>query len=224
MKWTLFIQQKVKVAALLLCVMFFVMLTSLLGNTNLARINRAVNTIYNDRLIPASDVYYISTNLHDKKSMLESMLHARNTAVNETTMKKFDKKINTLLTHYEHTYLVQGEARFIHDFKNSYAAYNNAEASVMSLIKAGEFSAAQLVYSNAIKSSHNKNIQVLGELMNIQSHVGKDIIKQSELNASIFSLLSKLQIVVAIVVGILVTRLVMSSRIAQITPEKYTMN
>ncbi|RVU00353.1 hypothetical protein EOD41_12800 [Mucilaginibacter limnophilus] len=225
MKWTLFIQQKMKVAMLLFCVMFFVLLTGILGSKNLNSMNRSVNTIYNDRLIPAADVYYISHHLHNKMALLNDMLGKNNVDVNTVNqLKAIHNKISGLLSDFENTYLVKGETASIANFKHSYSTYNHAEATALGLIKSGEASAARLVYDNELKQAHKGSLKVLDQLINIQSNVGKDIIKQSEFNANVFNLLSKLQIVVAIVIGVLITRLVMSSRIANIPAENYKLN
>ncbi|RYZ99179.1 MAG: hypothetical protein EOP47_17485 [Sphingobacteriaceae bacterium] len=225
MKWTIFIQQKIKVAMLLLCIMFFVILTNLLGSNNLDNINRSVNSIYNDRLIPATDVYYISDYLHKKKSLLDNIVITKGEyqkAVAE--LKDINVKISRLVAHYENTYLVNGEIQFISDFKTTYNAYNTTEAGIIRLIKAGEVSEAQHVLNNDVSRLHHQNIQTLGKLVSIQSNVGRDLIKQSESNANIFSLLSSLQIILAIVIGGMVVRLVMASRLTNAVHEKYTMN
>lgn len=210
---------------LLFCVMFFVLLTGILGSRNLNNINRSVNTIYNDRLIPAADVYYISHNLHNKMAVLNEMLEENNADAQKVNkLEAINKKISGLLSDFEDTYLVKGETVFIDNFKRSYTAYNNAEATALRLIKGGQVSAAQMIYNNDLKDAHNNSLKVLDELINIQSNVGHDIIKESQLNANVFNLLSKLQIAVAIVIGALITRLVMSSRLTTIPAEKYKLN
>ncbi|RCH53746.1 hypothetical protein DJ568_16030 [Mucilaginibacter hurinus] len=225
MKWTLFIQQKMKVAALLLSIMFFVILTNVLGSHNLENINRSANSIYKDRLIPATDVYYISDHLHRKKALLESYLvvEGKNAGiVNE--LKQLNQRITERITHFETTYLVNVEGKFISHFKANNKQYNGAEQEVLHLVKSGNMVQAKAVFDSRVKTSHEKNIATLGKLMNIQSDVGKDLIKDSQFYTSSFNLLSTLQLILAGVIGALIVKLVMAARLTTPQTEKYTMN
>jgi hypothetical protein len=174
MKWTLFIQQKIKIATLLFCVMFFIVITSVLSSKNMDRINESINSIYADRLVPATDVYYISDHLHNKKALLENLLlNAGDCKAAANRLRDINKKINTLVVRFEHTYLVNGESEFISEFKTNHNRYNRNEANAINLISSGNLPAAKQLFNTEIKASHERSINTLGKLISIQSKCGQ---------------------------------------------------
>ncbi|GAA4319949.1 hypothetical protein GCM10023149_18950 [Mucilaginibacter gynuensis] len=225
MKWTLFIQQKTKVAMLLFCIMLFAILTSVIGGRNLDNINYSVKSIYNDRLIPATDLYYISDNLHSKKALLESALNnSENVTATHQQLKYINASISKLITQFEGTYLVKSEPEFIDQLKHNNKLLTVAEASIIRLLAANQHAEAHAVYDQNVLNTHKNSITLLSKLINIQSAVGKDLIKQSAFNASSFNLLSTLQILVSVIIGMLIIKLVIASKLNNTVYKKYNMN
>jgi hypothetical protein len=74
MKWAFAIQRKIRLAIALAVLMLLVILFSLLESYNVSRISKSFNSIYEDRLIPAVDLYSISGHIQTKRNKMVAFL------------------------------------------------------------------------------------------------------------------------------------------------------
>ena len=74
MKWTYQIPQKIKTATLPMGVMVLVIVSNLIARKNITEMNRSVTSIYKDRLIPATNIFYLTENLYRKRLAMEEFL------------------------------------------------------------------------------------------------------------------------------------------------------
>ena len=102
MRWTFFIQQKLKVAALLACIMALIVITNLLGRKSVGDFSRSFSAIYNDRLVPATDIFHLTENLYHKRFLIEDLLFSENTDAHTVADKldEHNRYIANLVTKY----------------------------------------------------------------------------------------------------------------------------
>lgn len=87
MKWSFIIQQKLKAALLLTGLMAVIILTTLLATHNIQGIGRSTTSIYQDRLMPAVGIVYLSENLYSKRLLIEHYLFSEEKIAPETIKK-----------------------------------------------------------------------------------------------------------------------------------------
>jgi hypothetical protein len=113
MKWSFVIQQKLKAAMLLGGIMVLIILATLLSRYNMQGIDRSFSSIYQDRLIPATTIIYLTENLYGKRVSLEKHLFEQDAQSAErvkVVLNHRNQSIDSLIRVFEKTYLVDQEA------------------------------------------------------------------------------------------------------------------
>ncbi len=82
------VKQKSKIAIFLFGVMACTILIRLLEDKSIKEMNNAFISMYNDRLIPATDLFYLAENLYAKRYLLESMIERKSTDSRTEIIKK----------------------------------------------------------------------------------------------------------------------------------------
>lgn len=226
MRWTFVIQQKLKVALLLGLVMCLVVLFNLILQKNISDINRSVNSIYSDRLIPATDIFYLSENLHNRQLAMEQFLFRSEGNYNQlkTQLNKFDDKQLDLIAKYEKTYLVDEESLFLERFKKNISDYAALESKILSLTAANKKAEAVNLYETAGRHSLENTIRQLSDLTTIQSSVGNKLLNDTKGIVATSNFLSNLQLVLAIIIGLMITALIVSSKVINQPQAKFKWN
>lgn len=122
MKFAFSLKNKLKIAFLLFCIMCCTLLIRFLEDKSVEKINESFISMYNDRLVPATDLYFIAENLYYKNEILQETLLG-NGAVHPSTgmvkMNKHNRKIDSVINKYELTLLVKQEKSFLNDLKKA---------------------------------------------------------------------------------------------------------
>jgi hypothetical protein len=227
MKWSYFVEQKLKLALLLSIVMFLIILTNILERKNIGDINHSVESIYQDRLVPATDIFYLTENLYNKRFLLENYLSSGSEdgiAGLEHDLKLHNEKIASLISKYEKTYLVEQELKSLGELKSRIKYYESIEKDILVFLKNSRRDAGIMLYEEQAKPAHNNTIYHLSVLNRIQSSVGGELIKDSKGIVASSNLLSTLQIVLAVITGVIIIILIFSSRIVNQTQKNYHWN
>lgn len=226
MKWTFVIQQKLKVSLLLGFVMLMVVLFNLLLQKNVSDINKSINSIYTDRLIPATDIFYLSKNLHNRQLAMATFLYRDGGDIDklERTLSKYTDNMFELITKYEKTYLVDEESIFLKRFKENITSYIALEKRIITLSKADEKAIALNLYETEGQSSLDATIGQLSDLTTIQSAVGTKLLNDTKGIVSTSNFLSSLQLILAIVIGLMILVLIFSSKIINRPQENFKWN
>ncbi|MBC8053712.1 MAG: MCP four helix bundle domain-containing protein [Sphingobacteriaceae bacterium] len=226
MKWTFVIQQKLKVAVLLGVIMAVVVLVNLVLQKNISDINRSVNSIYNDRLIPATDIFYLSENLHNRQLVIEKFLYRNEHDVKHLrlSLKGYSTKIDQLVSKYEKTYLVDEESVFLNNFKKNIQQYASLEDKMLSLMAQNRQTEGLRLYETEGRIALQNTISQLSDLTTIQSAVGSKLVNDTKGIVATSNFLSDLQIALAVIIGAIITALVVSSKIINQPQAKFKWN
>lgn len=227
MKWTFIIREKFKVALLLASIMLLVGLTTIMQRSNMEDLSRSFSTIYYDRLVPATDIFYLTQNLYNKQLAMEHLLYAETPFQESMTqeLKIHNDSIHRLISKFEETYLVKEELNYLTEFKKRVDHYNKVEASILHALMTNSKSEAQKLYETEGKADLQQTMQFLGKLTKVQSSVGQDILKSSAGIVSSNDLVLTIQIVLAIVIGLLAEGLILSSRMVnRKQDQKFNLN
>lgn len=216
MKWSFVIQQKLKAALLLGGVMGLIIVATLLSRHNMEGIDRSFSSIYQDRLIPATTIIYLTENLYGKRLSLEAhLLSPENESDNDVRLKlaAHNVHIDSLINAFEKTYLVDKEAKSLTAFKREVREYALLEKSVLRLSNEGAVEEGKKLFAGTGAGTFKKTIANLNELASIQSDIGKDLMKESKSDIASFGIISFLQIALAIIIGLMLLVLIQSAAI-----------
>jgi hypothetical protein len=216
MKWSFVIQQKLKAALLLGGVMVIVILGNLLSRNHMRGIDRSFSSIYQDRLIPATTFTYLVENLYGKRLSLEKFLLSQDVQSTEQMARQLrahDQTIDSLIRAFEKTYLVDKEIESLSAFKNRVQEYVLLEKMVVTMHSAGNMDDSKKLFEGAGAETFQSTVARLNELTNIQSDVGRELMKESKSDMAGFSLLSMLQVSLVVVIGLMIMILIQSARI-----------
>ena len=226
MKWTFVIQQKLKIAVLLGAIMCVVVLFNLILQKNISDINNSVNSIYNDRLIPATDIFHLSENLHARQLAMEMFLNRSDRDLHElrAELKRIDGNMFDLIHKYEKTYLVDEESVFLNQFKDNMASYSKIEKQILLLSSQDRKSEGSKLYETEGRAALGNTVSQLSDLTTIQSAVGSKLVDDTRGKITLSNYLSDIQLVLAIVIGAMITALVVSSKIINQPQAKFRWN
>ncbi len=226
MKWAFVIQQKLKAALLLLGIMFLVVLFNIIERHNIEEMNRSVNSIYKDRLLPAADIFHLTDNLYSKRVLMEQYLISESVDVHELqkSLDIHDRNIDELIRQFEKTYLVDKELVFFNQLKADVSAYKRLEQEIISLCAQNLRAEASLLYHQRGQLASSEVIKRLSELTEIQTQVGGELLNNSKGILANSDLLSSLQLILAMGIGVMVVVLVAASKIARQVPGSFNLN
>jgi len=225
MKWAFAIQRKIRLAIALAVLMLLVILFSLLESYNVSRISKSFNSIYEDRLIPAVDLYSISGHIQTKRNKLVSFLFTNNLNSDEirTVLNSENKLLDTLISKYENTYLVKAETNHLQNLKKNLKIFERDELLLINAAMESKEFAINLYLNTTIKL-YDEIDKDLMELTRVQSEIGKELLAESVKSQSSSSFISQLQIIVAIILGLIIMILIITDKQVLIKQEKYKLN
>lgn len=220
-------RQKTKIALFLFCIMVCSILIRILEDKSIKNMGTAFASIYNDRLIPATDLFQLSQYSFGMQQLIEGyVLSEGQKDKNEITAQfvSFQLKTDSLLRKYEKTYLVDNEkgnlialkGKLIEVKKNGVAMIKNSELQTPAQLK--------IQYHDIIKPSFDQITNSLANLTKIQSRVGAELIKESQEIMSGSRIYSSVQLILAITIGILIFSILFTTNIIKIKPTSFNLN
>jgi hypothetical protein len=222
MKFAFSLKNKLKIAFLLFCIMCCTLLIRFLEDKSVEQINESFISMYNDRLVPATDLYFIAENLYYKNEILQETLlgNVVQPAIALVKMNKHNRKIDSVINKYELTLLVKQEKSFLNDLKKALAVQQGLEVKILNIAGAE----GRAIYESMGRNAANQTLTKLSALIKIQSKVGSELIKGSEIFVSGTKIYSTLQVILAIVIGIMIVAIVSASNAVKVQSEKFNLN
>ncbi len=224
MKWAFAIQKKIRLAIALAVLMLCIILFSLFESYNTTRIARSIKSIYDDRLIPAADLYILSDHIQDKRNLLSDhlFLHTGQNNFKEQSAG-IDKNLDSLIGKYQKTYLVAAESAYLARLKQHLQDLKGRERHVDAL-RAKDPEEARRYYTYNMLPVYRALSLDLRKLISVQTEVGKELLDESVRSRSSSEMLSSLQLVISIILGIMIIVLVMTNKQMPVKQENYHLN
>lgn len=191
--WTFSIKNKLTAAALLFTVLCLVMLTNLQEQRMVSNINKAVTSLYEDRVVVGNYILSLSNHIEDILTLLSNNQTNSSSQAIEIQINKINR-INIL---YDKTILTKTEQQNFSEFKilcEEIKLYNN-----------------QQNISQALEST-KKADHILETLSSIQVEEGKSKLDEVLNMTSTSNILSYIELVVLIIIAVLIQILVLSSK------------
>lgn len=227
MRFAYSIKQKAKIAILLFFVMTCSILIRMLEDKSVKNMNESFISLYNDRLIPAMDLFHIVENLYARRNMIENIMYsdAKAQQVNlQENLTAYNSNIDSLMKKYEKTYLVQQEKVHLQDLKKSLQATLKMEQELVRYIYNNQPENAAVIYESKGKTLFAGTTAHLSALIDTQKQVGNEIIEHTERIVSGSKIYSSLQIALAILIGILIVGILFTSNVVNIRNDKFNLN
>lgn len=228
MKFAYSIKQKMKISVLLFCIMACTLLIRFLEDKSVKSMNESFVSMYNDRLIPATYLFYVAENAFLKKSLFERTLYGAEQGFDPSELRRELKirnaSMDSLINKYEKTFLVKQEKDQLYELKKALTAAVEVENKILNVAAEQGMEPARILYNNERAKTSIETIKKLSGLMNIQKQVGEELIKDSAFMVSGSKLYSGLQVALAIVIGILIVGIVFTSNVVKISNDKFNLN
>lgn len=226
MKWAFVIKQKIKIAMLLAGIMLSIISIDVIERKNIQDMNNSVSSIYDDRLVPATDIFYITEKLYKKHILMESFFNEPSGNIKKLKgeLTNYDQEVSHLISKYEKTFLVDQESKSLKEVKSKIADYKVFEAKVIETALTDTKVAGRKLFTKEGKATLEKATKPLSDLTAIQMAVGSELIKNSKGTLAISELLSTLQMALAILIGIIVMILISASDMMNIRKENFNWN
>lgn len=214
MKWSFVIHQKLKAAILLGTIMLFIVAAAVLTKHTIDGINKSFSSIYQDRLLPATTIIYLTENLYAKRLVMEKHLsenRVKNHDEMESLLAYHDHKMDSLIAVFEKSYLVEEERKSLLAFRKYIKAYQGVEKSLLN--ESLHISNSRSLFDGQGQAYFQQSLDAINKLTEIQSSVGTTLLKDSKMDFTGIAVISFLQIALSIIIGIVILILIQSSRI-----------
>lgn len=227
MKFAYSLKQKTKIAILLFLIMACTILIRVLEDRSIKNMEKAFTSLYNDRLVPATDIFYISEKLYAKRFLLEIFVYSDENKLSvsqlNAKLKTYDKEIDTLLAKYEKTYLVTNEKNHLTELKVKLLENKVLEKNILLNANSLDKTSLRKLYDNGEKSFLDMSA-LLTQLTKIQTVVGEQLKEDSQQIVRGTNLYSTVQLLIAIVIGGLIVSILAASNVMNIRNDKFNLN
>lgn len=215
-----------KLIALLSGILVILVLTGLIADYKLSRIHHSFSSIYTDRLIPATEIYFISDHLYEKRLLLDEQISADGLQTQEflASMQRRDDLIDSILVEYEKTYFVNEESRCVKDLKQNLSAYKTSEKEIILLLRDRSYTKARELFDTQSRQEFHQVVERLHYLTRIQSSVGKELMAGSNADFASTSILSYLRAGLSIAIGLIIFFFARASSVTSKVNQKFHLN
>ena len=207
---------------------FFVLLliTEFIEKRSLKSIDQDFSSLYQDRLLPASQMYELSELLHEKRMLFENIKDDAEfiAEVNLKEIKAYNTQIDQVLKDYGKTYLVDREEVYFKDFNDHYKEYMLLENTILKNLQEEDFSTANyLIDKNANHYFRTLNLD-LHNIASMQPEVGEQLMAHYKSSSGLTSLLYYFKIALTILIGVFVLRLLGLEQLLRRPKQKFELN
>ncbi|PKD19552.1 hypothetical protein APR41_02800 [Salegentibacter salinarum] len=222
------IKPKKRKRLILLLSAFFALLliTEIIEKRSLKSIDQDISSLYQDRLLPASQIYELSEILHEKRMLFEDIKDngEYNAAFNLMEIKAYNSQVDQVLKDYGKTYLVEREEVYFQDFQKHYEEYLVLENTILENLKEEDFTTAiYLINKNATDYFKILNVD-LHNIASIQPEIGEQLMAHYKTSSGITSLLYYFKIALTILIGIFVLRLLGLEKLLRQPKQQFELN
>ncbi|WP_318310942.1 MCP four helix bundle domain-containing protein [Flagellimonas crocea] len=180
------IKQRIHAGFVLAAAFLLVLASNRLNNRNFSTVEHGVDSVFEDRLVVQEYIYRLNNLFHKKALFLA------NHTVNEGKIPQYPE-ITTILADFERTDLTREESLYLTSLKENYAELKKLEDDEIS----------NEAVKQEIVSVLNRISGNLDELAEVQLSEGRQLTQQSKRSLGMNQMLSRIEIVFLIIIGIL---------------------
>ncbi|WP_437396117.1 MCP four helix bundle domain-containing protein [Flagellimonas lutimaris] len=185
------IKQRINAGFILAAAFLLVLASNRLNQRNFSTVEQSVNSVFEDRLVVQGYIYRLNNLFHKME------LAFVNNELNESFLTE-SSNIERILSDFEKTELTIKESEYLSDLRDSYVDLQLMEKS---LLAKNELGRAEV--KNEISSKLARINNDLDELSEVQLSEGRQLTQRSQRSLGMNQLLSSLEIVFLVIIGIL---------------------
>ena len=210
MKWTYVIKNKLTAAILLAAVFGISLLINLLEQKRFEDLEDSFSSIYEDRLMAETYLFHLYKNLNKRERLLESVSNSTLSSETLAQIQNFREERTKYLEKYSQTYLTDSEEKMFNELLSILGRTDQLDERISqqrdnSMMREGTW----------LASNHQvteKAFATLSSLSDIQTIEGTLLRAESKKIILGSISLSRLEVVLLIVIGIIIQALVFASR------------
>ncbi|MEC8831501.1 MAG: MCP four helix bundle domain-containing protein [Bacteroidota bacterium] len=180
------IKQRINAGFVLAAAFLLVLASNRLNNRNFSAVEHGVDSVFEDRLVVQEYIYRLNNLFHKKELFL-----AKNIS-NQENIPQYPE-IKTILADFEKTDLTREESQFLTSLKDNYTRLKTLEGQRMN----SEASGKEIV---SVLGNISRD---LDELAEVQLSEGRQMTQRSKRSLGMNQMLSRIEIVFLIIIGIL---------------------
>lgn len=207
MKAILSIRPKFKVALSLLMLIIVLLCGVLLERSFFSRVNEASSSIYNDRLVPSTAVYHLSDHITQRRFIADDYVDKFPKSPPSTTRQELrfhEQQTDSIIQAFEETFLVKKESKSLKELKKHLVHYHDLELEVLATGQPSKLQDIHRLYGLIRGELH--------ELSRIQTHVGQELLTETQHITSSAGMVSHLQVLALIITCLIIQAFILASK------------
>lgn len=198
MNWIYSSRQKTRAALLLMGIVITIVAGTLWEKSLITTMNNSFSTLYKDRLIPAAALFHINDLLHTKRLILEKQKSgSAQVEVLQEELAQYNAQIDSIISDYEETYLVDEESKGLILFKAKMERYNALEKQLITRSPEEKNSSDHEATMAAVFKEIRKELSLLAD---IQTSVGKQLMHINNSDIGYARIIIYLQVVLIVII------------------------
>ena len=185
------IKQRINAGFILAAAFILVLASNRLNQRNFSTVEQSVNSVFEDRLVVQEYIYRLNNLFHKKELAL-----AKNELNTNTLAESSD--IEKILSNFAKTELTVKESRYLSDLRSSYSELQEMEKNLSVKNASGSAEMKRDISSKLTRINND-----LDELSEVQLSEGRQLTQRSQRSLGMNQLLSRLEIVFLVIIGIL---------------------
>lgn len=185
------IKQRINAGFILAAAFILVLASNRLNQRNFSTVEQSVNSVFEDRLVVQEYIYRLNNLFHKKELAL-----AKNELNTNTLAESSD--IEKILSDFAKTELTVKESRYLSDLRSSYSELQEMEKNLSVKNASGSAEMKRDISSKLTRINND-----LDELSEVQLSEGRQLTQRSQRSLGMNQLLSRLEIVFLVIIGIL---------------------
>ncbi|HQS51416.1 MAG TPA: MCP four helix bundle domain-containing protein, partial [Daejeonella sp.] len=134
-----------------------------------------------------------------------------------------NKQLDSLISKYENTYLVKAETNHLQNLKKNLKTFERDELLLINAASEN-IELAKTLYLNTTVQLYDELDKDLIELTKVQSEIGKELLAESVKSQLSSGFISRLQIIIAIILGLIIMILILTDKQVVLKQEKFNLN
>lgn len=221
MNWGAVFSDKIKVASLLAVLMLGIIISNIFEKKILEKNRKSIESIYTDRLQPATDLFEMRQLIANRIYILEQIINKKRYSdeILKEELNSINTRFNQLLERYEKTYLVPEEKEFIEILKSDILRLDKLSKDLI-----GKEDNLTVENLEKLKPLSDELTRDLSELSKMQSKIGQQILNAYVKEMSISTFLNSIQIILSIIIGVIVFMQFSNRRLTLTKVNKHNLN
>lgn len=224
MKWAYNLRNKTKIAFFAALILIMIFAKNWIDKKNVTELNSSFSSVFDDRLVVESYIFQLTDHLYQKKIIIANSSNAEQVVAAQPLVNIHKSSIHQILVDYEKTKLTTAESMYFSNLKERLQNLDTMEKEFLAAVSSQDHNTSSVLFKQ-MQQNFDIAMLDLNQLSKIQISEGKILKDQSIEIAAGSTILSQLELVMLVVIGMLVQILIFASRSALPKfPQQFDLN